>query len=132
MFKTSIYFCIFFFVATHSYSYFVDSGVKKNNIKDIYENAQIINSDFRTQTGTFQDIKGSATMNNIISTTIEKVKNKASQEASQFCRSRVAAVQYYGVDNFDISFQAYNNNDIFYYATYQIVCFNIITDKKEQ
>jgi hypothetical protein len=130
MLKISVYFCIFFLIATLSYSYFVDSGVKKNNMKDIYENAQIINSDFRTQTGTFHDIKGSATMNNIISNTIEKVKNKAIQEASQFCRSRVAAVQYYGVDNFDINFQAYNNNDIFYYATYQIVCFNISVDEE--
>ncbi len=68
-------------------------------------------------------------MNTITSKTIEKVKNIATQEASQFCRSRVAAVQYYAVDNFDIYFQTYSNDDIFYYATYQIVCFNISSDE---
>ena len=124
MVKYIAYICISFLFLSSAYPYFVDGGVKKNDIKDVYDNVHIINSDFRTQTGAFHDIKGSATMGTIISRAIEKVKDKASQEASQFCRSRVAAVQYYAVDNFDIYFQTYSNNDIFYYATYQIVCFN--------
>jgi regulatory protein YycI of two-component signal transduction system YycFG len=128
MLKYITFIYIFFLFTTFGYTYFVDGGVKKNNIKDVYDNVHIINSDFRAQTGAFHDIKGSDTMNAIISRAIEKVKDKATQEASQFCRSRVAAVQYYAVDNFDIHFQTYSNDDIFYYATYQIVCFNTNSD----